>query len=131
MIPRSREDTANEFDKTWWEKHLALARDSAKRGWTLVREFREGADKLLILHKGLQEINRQQVFVIADRGRTIADLVLQYEALERDFAGQKGAYLMAIDEITALRQILGQKLVNEAEEVAEADLSKHFVTDRG
>ena len=136
MIPRSREDTANEFDKTWWEKHLALARDSARRGWALVRELREGADKLLILYNGLREINSQQVSVIADRGRTIANLVLQYEELERQYAdmkdynerqaiatveleGWRGAYIMAIDEITKLRQVLGQKLVNEAEELFE------------
>ena len=137
------------FDTSWWEKHLALARDSARRGWALVRELREGADKLLILHKGLQEINREQVSVIADRGRTIANLVLQYEELEKQYddlkdyyterkaiatveiEGQKEAYFAAINEIATLRQILGQNLVNEAEEVAEADLSKHFVADRG
>ena len=212
-------DTA--FDKAWWERHLGIARESAKRGWEIVREVRDNFEELQSMYKELKSINeerrdtiREQIDVICVRGRTITNLVRQCEELVKEnerlehtvvvhrrkypaelvgqlqqeinrlqrgieyFAGeldkreavisaqrgrepgaefvnqlkqeiedlrgyvtrqtaghkielegQRGAYLMAIDEITKLRQILGQKLVNAAEALAEADLSKHFVTD--
>lgn len=147
-------------DKTWWERHLGIARDSARRGWAKVRELRESAEKLMTLYKDLQEINRDQVLTIKDRGKTIEALegaltisramtdahvrerkltypvefvnqlhdeienlrryiTRQHKAHKIELEGQRGGYLMAIDEIGKLRNLLGQRLVNEAEELFE------------
>ena len=77
------------------------------------------------LQKGIEyfggELDRKEAVITEQRGQEseIERLRNVLESYKIDLEGQHGAYLMAIDEITKLRQLFGQKLVVKAEELFE------------